>query len=336
VKIEDAARWHATLAHALVGVWTSASKLHKVLHNYLGEWEDNDAPSQDAFLQDAADHLKKRRASSAVIDAATAARIDGFEALDTIFGELVNKARAEYEAFSTWDVGDVVTLMKAYQTDPVFPDAAPYGALGVTACVLPRPDSGGMPSSTVKLTFVPSLLGPPTWVSVPSVLCHELIAHINQAAPMRSTDPFGEGWMDVVAEHYHQEWIGDLFPQCREFAMRSATELAVLTSQRYPRLKAISDKTRAVRVVGALAARQVDAQMTALVKAEGRAPNREFERMSLQLNRVTAPAAKREAFVTAVIQALKGPDGRTARRWGDCLAGWLSGEITASDILSFS
>ena len=85
------------------------------------------------------------------------------------------------------------------------------------------------------------------------------------------------------------------FPQCREFAVRSATELGVLTSQRYPTLKAISNKTRAVRATGALAARQVDAQLTALVKAEGLAPNREFERMSLQLNRVPASAAQREA-----------------------------------------
>ncbi len=193
-----------------------------------------------------------------------------------------------------------------------------------------------MPSTTVKVTFVPALLGPPTWASVPSLLCHELIAHINQAAPMRSTDSFAEGWMDVVAEHYHQAWIGDLFPQCREFAVRSATELGVLTSQRYPTLKAISNKTRAVRATGALAARQVDAQLTALVKAEGLAPNREFERMSLQLNRVPASAAQREAFVTAVIEASHGPDGQAARRWGECLAGWLRDEVPASEVFSFS
>ena len=336
MKIEEAVRWHATLAQALVCLWTSAPKMHQVLQNYLGEWEQQDAKGENEYLHDLAQHLKMRRAPNALIEAVTAATIDGYQALDAMFGMLVDKVKAEYEAVSSWGAGDDVKLIKAFQTDPVFPDLAPYGALGATACVLPRPDSGGMPSSTVKVTFVPALLGPPTWASVPSLLCHELVAHINQAAPMTSTDPFGEGWMDVVAQRYHQAWIGDLFPHCREFALRCAAELGMLTSQRYPGLKAISDKTRAVRVAGTLAASQVNAQLTALVRAEGGVPDREFERMSLQLNRVPASAAKREAFVSAVIEALNGLDGTAARRWGECLASWLHDEATPSDVLSFS
>jgi hypothetical protein len=336
VELGDAARWHATVAHALVCLWALAPNLHQVLHNYLGEWEQQGAESEAEYLRDLAQHLKMRGAPSALIDAVTATPIDGYQALDAMFGILVDKVKAEYEALSSWGAGDVVELVKAFQTDPVFPDRAPYGALGATACVPPEPDSGGMPSTTVKVTFVPALLGPPTWASMPSLLCHELVAHINQAAPMTSTDPFGEGWMDVVAQGYHLAWIGDLFPQCREFAMRCAAELGTLTSQRYPGLKAISDKTRAVRVAGTLAASQVDAQLTALVRAEGRAPDREFERLSLQLNRVPASAAKREAFVYAVIEALNGLDGKVARRWGECLASWLRGAATPSDVLSFS
>ncbi len=340
MEIGEAARWHATLAHALVCVWTSASEMQEVLQNYLREWGRIVATDEDEFLNGVAEHLKVRGAPSTLVDAITAATVDGYvdgyTVLDAIFGKLVDKVRAEYEAVSSWGVSDDVKLVKAFQTDPVFPDQAPYCALGATACVLPRPDSGGMPSTTVKVTFVPALLGPPTWASVPSLLCHELIAHINQAAPMRSTDPFAEGWMDVVAEHYHQAWVGDLFPQCREFAIRSATELGVLTSQRYPALKAISNKTRAVRVNGALAARQVDAQLTALVKAEGLAPNREFERLSLQLNRVPTSTARREAFVAAVIEASHGSDGQAARRWGECLLSWLRDEASASEVFSLS
>jgi hypothetical protein len=310
--------------------------MHRVIHNYLGEWEHQDAESEDEYLHDLAQHLKMRRAPNALIEAVTAATIDGYQALDAMFGMLVDRVKAEYEAVSSWDVGDDIKLIKAFQTDPVFPDPAPYGALGATACVLPKPNSGGMPSTTVKVTFVPALLGPPTWASVPSLLCHELVAHINQAAPMKSTDSFGEGWMDVVAQRYHQAWIGDLFPQCREFAMRCAMELGTLTSLRYPGLKAISDKTRAVRIAGTLAASQVNAQLTALVKTDGRAPDHEFERMSLQLNRVPASAEKREAFVDAVIEALNGPDGTTARKWGECLASWLGDEASPSEVLSFS
>jgi hypothetical protein len=336
MRIEEAVRWHATLANALVCLWTSAPNMHQILHNYLGEWEHQDAKGEDEYLHDLAQHLKMRRAPNALIEAVTAVTIDGYQALDAMFGVLVDKVKAEYEALSSWGVDDDVKLIKAFQTDPVFPDPAPYGALGATACVLPRPGSGGMPSSTVKLTFVPALLGPPTWASVPSLLCHELVAHINQAAPMASTDPFGEGWMDVVAQRYHQVWIGDLFPQCPEFAIRSAAELGTLTSQRYPGLKAISDKTRAVRMTGSLVASQVNAQLTALVRAEGRTPDREFERISLQLNRVPTSAAKREAFVYAVIGALNGLDGRAARRWGECLASWLRDEATPSEVLSFS
>lgn len=336
MDIDEAVRWHATLAHALVSVWTSAPRLQRVLHNYLGEWEHNVAMGEDEYLLDVAQHLKMRGAPDALVDVITAATVDGYQALDAMFGHLVDKVKAEYEAVSSWGVSDDVKLTKAFQTDPVFPEQAPYCALGATACVLPRPDSGGMPSTTVKLTFVPALLGPPTWASVPSLLCHELIAHINQAAPMRSTDPFGEGWMDVVAQQYHQAWISDLFPQCREFAIRSATELGVLTGQRYPGLREISDKTRAVRETGTLAARQVNAQVTALVQAEGRAPSREFEWLSLQLNRVPSSAAKRVAFVAAVIEALNGADGKAARRWGECLTSWLHDEALASEIFSFS
>jgi hypothetical protein len=336
VEINDAMRWHATLAQALVGVWASAPDVHEVLQHYLSEWEHNPASSQAAFLTDVAQHLNDRGASPAVVDAINASTVDGDKALDMMFVKLVYKAKVEYEALSSWGVVDHVKLNPGPQTEAVFPDRAPYGALGATACVPSLPGPSGMPSSTVKLTLVPALLGPPTWASLPSLLCHELIAHVNQASPMKSVDPFGEGWMDVVAGQYCEAWIGELFPQCREFAIASARQLTEVTTQRYPGLTRISDKTRAVRVNGTLAARQVQRQVTALVKASGRSPNREFERLSLQLNRVAVSAEKREAFVSAVIQALNGSDVRVARRWAECIYGWLRQEIPASDVLLFS
>lgn len=336
MEINDAARWHANLASALVGVWNSDPAQHKVLHDYLGDWRTNVATTQDEFLAGATRCLTQNGASIAFLQAVTtAATVDACEELDNAFDRLVDLVKGQYHALASWDAGDDVTLVKETRRDHLFPDPAPFCALGATACVPPEPGGTGLPSQEVKLTVVPALLGPPTWASVPSLLCHELVAHITQAAPMESVDSFAEGWMDLVAWQYHEAWIGELFPQWSLFATSSANQLRELTSMRHSGLGEVPQETRAVRVTGTDAAERVNKLVTALVRESGLPPNSDFWRLSLQLCRLSTTPKERSTFVSAVLDAMAGPDLRVTRRWSDCVDGWIHDQISASEVLLF-
>jgi hypothetical protein len=145
---------------------------------------------------------------------------------------------------------------------------------------------------------VPSLLGPPSWASVPYLLCHELICHVNQAAPMSSEDPLAEGWMDMVALQLHNRWATRIFPWAPQQAVNAANRLSDEVLKRWRGLPEPHLTTRAIRSNGREAAQWVEGKLQPF--GDPRQDLSDLARLSLQLNRVSPAMAGRLAFVAKV------------------------------------
>jgi hypothetical protein len=196
--------------------------------------------------------------------------------------------------------------------------------------VPPREDAWA--PATVKLTFVPGLLGPPSWASVPYLLCHELICHVNQAAPMSSEDPFAEGWMDLVALRLHNQWAEEIFPWAPASARAAAARLSDTVLQRWPGLPEPHMTTRAARQLGHVAAEWVQEKLRPFLDPSQVLP--ELIRLSLQLNRVSLTVADRLEFVTRVNRGRSEPviQAHLLAR----LRRWLENIEQADRVLSFT
>ena len=166
----------------------------------------------------------------------------------------------------------------------------------MVACVPPREETED--PAVVKLTFVPSRLGPPSWAAVPYLLCHELVCHVNQAAPLSSEDPFAEGWMDMVALQLHNQWAEDIFPWAPARARKAASRLSEAVLTRWRDLPEPYMTTRAVRAQGQEAARLVEEKLHPFHDPSQPVP--ELVRLSLQLNRASPTVADRLEFVSKV------------------------------------
>jgi hypothetical protein len=294
----DAWRVHAALAHQLLDTWPVCPVAQQIIQGELEDWSLRAADNADEYLRLLIGRLRSAGVELRVLDA-----LDGVqdelehvdEHLGSMFEAALGLARDCYQRWADWSVTSVDLALGAV-INPVYPDPAGFGELGVVACVPPREEPEA--PAIVKLTFIPGLLGPPSWASVPYLLCHELICHVNQAAPMSSEDPFGEGWMDLVALQLHNHWAEEIFPWAPALARSAAARLSDDVLRRWHGLKEPHMKTRAVRSQGREAARWVQEKLGPF-HDPGKVPS-ELIRLSLQLNRASPTVADRMDFISKV------------------------------------
>jgi hypothetical protein len=294
----DAWRVHAALAHQLLDTWPVCQKDHQIVQSELEGWSLRAEDDADKYLRLLVGRLRSAGVEQRVLDV-----LDGVqdqlehvdEYLDSMFKAALDLVRDCYQRWADWSVASVDLDVGAV-TNPVYPDAAGFGELGVVACVPPR-EAPEAPA-VVKLTFIPGLLGPPSWASVPYLLCHELICHVNQAAPMSSEDPFGEGWMDLVALQLHDHWAGQIFPWAPLLARSTATRLSNDVLKRWRGLPEPYMRTRGLRNEGREAARWVEEKLEPF-HDPSKAPS-ELIRLSLQLNRASPTVAGRIEFISKI------------------------------------
>ena len=328
----DALKVHAALAHGLLDTWPVCPRAQQVVQSELQGWPLR--PQEDAgeYLLFLTDRLRSAGVERRVLSALDGVpdefpRVDGY--LTAMFETTVALVRDCYRRWADWPVQSV-ELDVAAVSNPIYPDSASFGELGVVACVPPREEAET--SAVVKLTFVPGLLGPPSWASVPYLLCHELICHVNQAAPMSSEDPFAEGWMDLVALQLHDRWAEEIFPWAPELARRAAGRLSDAVLQRWPGLQEPHMRTRALRFLGREAAQWVQAKLRPF-HDPGRIPP-ELIRLSLQLNRVPLTVADRLEFISKINRSRFEP--RVQASLLARLRLWLEDLEKADRVLSFT
>jgi hypothetical protein len=294
----DAWRVHAALAHQLLGIWPVCSKDHQIVQSELEGWSQRAEDDADKYLRLLVGRLRSAGVEQRVLDALDGVQ-DQLEHVDEYLGSMfesaLDLARDCYRRWADWSVASVDLDVGAV-INPVYPDTGDFGELGVVACVPPR-EAPEAPA-VVKLTFIPGLLGPPSWASVPYLLCHELICHVNQAAPMSSEDPFGEGWMDLVALRLHDHWAGQIFPWAPRLARTTGARLSNDVLRRWRGLPEPYMTTRGLRREGREAARWVEEKLEPFHDlSETRS---ELIRLSLQLNRASPTVAGRIEFISKV------------------------------------
>jgi len=330
----DAWRVHAALAHQLLDTWPVCPKDHQIVQSELEDWSLRAENNADKYLRLLIGRLRSAGVQQRVLDALDGVQ-DQLEHVDeylrSMFEAALGLTRDCYQRWADWSVAGVDLKLGAV-TNPVYPDLAGFGELGVVACVPPREEPGA--PAIVKLTFIPGLLGPPSWASVPYLLCHELICHVNQAGPMSSEDPFGEGWMDLVALQLHNHWAGKIFPWAPALARSAGARLSDDVLRRWRGLPEPHMTTRAVRSRGREAARWVEDELKQLTRTNRRSVPSELIRLSLQLNRASPTLAGRIEFISKV------NDRSNLRRQAGLLVQlrrWLEDTEKAADkVLSFT
>jgi hypothetical protein len=316
-----------------VPVWDFEPACQVIVQQELGKWKSRRYQDDETFFRRVADELDSMGMSRVAVDAVVGATAPE-KSLDTIFTEVLDLTIGAYRSHANWDDVDV-SLDVTYKQRLPFPDVGLYGDLAFTASIPAR--RRGSPVR-VKLEGSPSRIGPPSWASVPYVLCHELVCHAGQAAPHRSTDPFTEGWMDVVAVQLHDKWIAEVFPWNPRLARDAAHHLSRTLRSLGPHLEPPHDVTRAARLKGAAAAADVSMLLSPFAVDLGLDPGTTFEKLSLQVNRVPANRTEHLRFVEDAYTAVRMPNvdpvGRS--RLAAALRGWLAGSLSATDILFFS
>jgi len=331
MKLGDVRRIHSALAHTLLNVWPICPLAQQVVQSELEGWSLRSRDTADKYLRLIIGRLRSGGVEQSVSDVLGGVQnelqsIDGY--LNSMFDMTVARVRDCYQSWADWTV-PTVRLEVSAARNPIYPDHASFGELGAVACVPPRK---GTDPAVVKLTFVPSLLGPPSWASVPYLLCHELVCHANQAAPMDSEDPFAEGWMDLVAKRLHDHWIEEIFPWAPALARDAANRLYYLIEQRWPRMPEPHMTTRAARKVGRVAATWVEKKLQPFQDVQEPVPA--LVRLSLQLNRASPTFAGRVAFIGKVNNAGISDHELQAKLLAE-LRRWLEGHSSADNILSF-
>ena len=328
----DAWKVHAALAHQLLDTWPVCPKAQQVLQSELDDWSLRTEDNAGRYLRLITSRLRSAGVERRALDALDSVQeelqqVD--EYLRSMFEAALALTRDCYQRWADWPVVSV-DLRVAAVGNPVYPDPASFGELGVVACVPPR--EGPEAPAIVKLTFVPGLLGPPSWASVPYLLCHELICHVSQAAPMSSEDPFAEGWMDLVALQLHDEWAEEIFPWAPALARSAAARLSDGVLRRWRGLPEPHMRTRALRSQGREAAQWAQEKLRPFHDPGSVPP--ELIRLSLQLNRVSVTVADRLEFISKVNYGRSNP-----RLQASLLARlrlWLENIEKADKVLSFT
>jgi hypothetical protein len=298
---------HAALAHALLNVWSICPNVQQLLQAELGLWLNpvRRAMSTDQYLELVTGLIAMGGAEQAAIDALAEAKnefrhID--EYLQMMFQIVSRLVSEKYQECTSTALRDV-SLRVVGVTNPIYPDPVAFGELGTIACVPPLRAEYGV---TVKVTLIPGLLGPPSWAVIPYLLCHELVCHVNQGAPMDSGDPFAEGWMDLVAKRLHDEWVNEIFPWAPAMARSAANRLSDVVVRRWQGLAEPSMTTRAARGQGRYAADFAAQQLEPSRDATDRGLSG-LTCLSLQLNVVSSTVAARKDFVSGVNNARVDP-----------------------------
>ncbi len=294
----DTWKVHAALAHRLLDAWPVCPKAQQVLQSELEDWSLRAEDNTDKYLRLIIGRLRSAGVEQRALDALDGVQ-DEFQHVDeylrSMFEAALALARDCYQRWADWSAASV-DLDVAAVSNTIYPDSASLGELGAVACVPPREEPKA--PAIVKLTFVPGLLGPPSWASVPYLLCHELICHVNQAAPMSSEDPFAEGWMDLVALQLHDQWAEEIFPWAPALARDAATRLSDGVLRRWQNMPEPHRRTRALRSQGRWAAECVQEKLRPFHDPSLTPP--ELIRLSLQLNRVSPTVAERLEFISKV------------------------------------
>lgn len=331
MKLSDVRRIHSALAHTLRQVWPICPITQQILQPELEGWHLRRKDHPDQYLRLITERLRSGGVEQSVSDLLDRVEgelefIDGY--IDAMFAVTLARVRDCYEEWADWAVPDVRLEVREAR-NPVYPDRANFGELGAVACVPPRK---GVDPAVVKLTFVPGLLGPPSWASVPYLLCHELVCHANQAAAMDSADSFAEGWMDLIAKKLHDQWVGDIFPWAPALARDAAGSLYRQIEQRWQGMPEPHMATRAARKAGRVAAAWVGENLQPLQDPGQAVPA--LIRLSLQLNRSTPTFAGRVEFVSKVNNARTSDPGLQAALAGE-LRRWIEGTGSVQELLSF-
>jgi hypothetical protein len=333
MNLGDAWKVHAALAHRLLDTWPVYPRTQQIVQSELWDWPLRAAGNADEYLR-----LITGRLQSAGVERRVLGALDGVqdelqrvdEYLHSMFEAALTLTRDCYQHWADWSVASV-DLEVAAVRNPVYPDHAPLGELGVVACVPPREETGD--PAVVKLTFIPGLLGSPSWASVPYLLCHELICHVNQAAPLSSEDPFAEGWMDFVALQLHNQWAEKIFPWAPARARNAAARLSDTVLRRWQGLPEPHMTTRALRSQGCEAAQWVQEKLQPFHDSSLALP--ELIPLSLQLNRVSPTVADRLEFISKVNRG-RFEDPRLQASLLIRLRMWLEDLKKADKVLSFS
>jgi hypothetical protein len=177
--------------------------------------------------------------------------------------------------------------------------------------------TGGGPASGVELLFG-SRPDWDTWSAIPYVLLHELVSHVAQGPwtgmceKPGDTDPFAEGWMDLVAHRIHNISVAGggppSVPPLDDFPDHSDAADGLHSARR--RRKGFGFRRRA---------HGMDVAQRLAALGEER-----FLRLSMQVNVSSASSETRKWFVWGVEEALERTKTGTPLDDGGTLAAWLA------------
>jgi hypothetical protein len=337
MEAEQALRVSSRLAQKLLPFWYDVPQIQPILHALLGQWRTLQRTDYQFF-----DDVKSLFIANGVSDqllqeAVDAARTESVDDdLRAMFEQAVACARTLYASHGVWTGGDVSFEVFPCR-EPQYPEHDIYGAFGASART--TPGVAGQ-DAAVELLLVPELLGPPTWASIPYVLCHELLCHASQALPSSDiTDPFTEGWMDEIARQVHAKNVGTLFPLDPDMAAQEGGRLCDALRRLGTFAKGVHHEARSARLTGVRAAclaQQVLGNLAELSASDDGWGL--FERLSVQLNTVPATNPRQDLaahikFVSNVNAGRRVP--RLAVQRDALLRKWLLAQVTAAEVLSF-
>lgn len=340
MEIDQALRIHSQVAHALLPFWNRLPEIQPIISSRLGEWETlqkTDDQFLDMLIQSLqANGLSDQELFKAIAEAPQQP-VD--QHLETMFESALKCAEKLYNRYGTW-TGGPAALDDFGCRNPPYPDEPGFGAFGVSGNTVP---GSALRDASVTLQRAPQLLGPPSWASIPYVLCHELLCHASQAAPSSDvTDPLTEGWMDEVAASIHDSRTKTLFPWDPDIATQEGRRLCEALRTLRPGLNGIQRTTRSARIQGAEAARIVRRILADLARLSNLSGGNLFLRLSVELNAVRATSPEEylgahRSFVSRVITAER--DGERAvvlrARRDAALRKWVIGQLSATEVLSF-
>lgn len=334
MDMNQALRVHAQLAHALLPFWEAFPQIQQVVSFELGQWRDLQVTDVQFFamivqrIQDIG--LTDQNLLAAVVGAADEPVQDH---LMQMFREALVCAEKLYSRYSKWSGGTALFEDVGNQKS-IYPEKV-LGAFGVSGKTRPgTPDA----EAAVTLHLVPQLLGPPSWASIPYVLCHELLCHASQAGSSSEvTDPFIEGWMDDLAAMVHSKRRMALFPWRPDAAADEGLRLCMTLRSLHDDLEYLQRQARSARMQGAFAARIAQTILRDLAPLSPPRGRRSlFQRLSVELNAVEAASAQEylavhQRFIGNVISGESNLQAAVHRNV--LFREWVTGRASARQVL---
>lgn len=339
MEMDQALRLHSQLAHALLPFWETLPAIQPVIRSRLGKWRDLQLTDREFLDKVIEDFKEVGLADDDLFEAVAGAGdlpVDKY--LFLMFEKALKCAMGFYGRYGQWSGGSAMLDDMGGHRSP-YPEKA-LGAFGVSGKTKP-----GVPGrdAVVTLRRVPDQLGPPSWASIPYVLCHELLCHASQAASSSDAlDPFTEGWMDEVAASVHGRRRLTLFPWLPDAAATKGRQLCEELRTLRDGLEDLETKARYARIQGAYAACTVRKILGGLAGlAPGVTSQSLFERLSVELNSVAAASPEEylglhKTFISNVIAAERFNQLALRTRRDAALRKWVTGQLSAREVLSFT